>query len=248
MGDPSMSPASSNEAAAAPDFRIAGDFLCSVFNGQERGIVALFRKPDKVSHFAHLNRNGWYHDAAMRAMQLREHGNVYFATIAKRLATMRTGDEEPAPDATRHALRDVIGHCLYGVDQNPMAVELCKVSLWMEALEPGKPLNFLEHRIRLGNSLLGATPFLLDNGIPDAAFNPIEGDNPAVCRYYKKENRQCRSTLRNLDACEITPPTVECKIFARVVHCSSSPRYLSFPPSAERCRTGLRVNGYRRWC
>ncbi len=38
-----------------------------------------------------------------------------------------------------------------------MAVELCKVSLWLEALEPGKPLTFLDHHIQSGNSLLGAT-------------------------------------------------------------------------------------------
>jgi type II restriction/modification system DNA methylase subunit YeeA len=57
--------------------------------------------------------------------------------IAKRLASIRTGEEEPAPAALRHALRDVIGRCLYGVDINPMAVELCKFALWLEALEPG---------------------------------------------------------------------------------------------------------------
>ncbi len=62
---------------------------------------------------------------------------------------------EPAPAALRHALREVIGRCLYGVDVNPMAVELCKVSLWMEAVEPGKPLDFLDHHIKCGNSLLG---------------------------------------------------------------------------------------------
>ena len=74
---------------------------------------------------------------------------------------MRTGEEEPPPEARRKALRDVIGHCIYGVDINPMSVELCKVNLWMEAIEPGKPLSFLEHHIQCGNSLLGATPALL---------------------------------------------------------------------------------------
>jgi type II restriction/modification system DNA methylase subunit YeeA len=58
----------------------------------------------------------------------------------------------------QHALRDVIGHCLYGVDINPMAAELCRVSLWLEAIEPGKPLSFLDHHIRVGNALLGTTP------------------------------------------------------------------------------------------
>ena len=92
--------------------------------------------------------------------------------IAKRLAAVRTGDEEPAPEAYRQALRDVIGHCIFGVDINPMAVELCKINLWLESLEPGKPLSFLDHHIQCGNSLLGATPALLTDGIPDEAFTP----------------------------------------------------------------------------
>lgn len=109
--------------------------------------------------------------------------------IAKRLAFVRTGEEEPPPQAVRTALRDVIGHCVYGVDINPMAVELCKVALWMEALEPGKPLSFLEHHIQCGNSLLGATPALLDKGIPDEAFTAIEGDIKTRCSQLKKQNK-----------------------------------------------------------
>ncbi len=112
--------------------------------------------------------------------------------LAKHLASVRTGDDEPAPGAVRTALRDVIGHCIYGVDINPMAVELCKVSLWMEALEPGKPLSFLDHRIQCGNSLIGATPALLKHGIPDDAFKPIEGDDKTVCSEYRRQNKQKR--------------------------------------------------------
>jgi hypothetical protein len=119
--------------------------------------------------------------------------------MALRLASVRTGDEEASPEAVTEALRYVVGHCLYGVDLNPMAAELCKVSLWMEALEPGKPLSFLEHRIQVGNSLLGATPALLGAGIPDDAFKPIEGDDPAVCREFKKQNKQERES-QQLDA------------------------------------------------
>ena len=120
--------------------------------------------------------------------------------LAKHLASVRTGDDEPAPEAVRTALRDVIGHCIYGVDINPMAVELCKVSLWMEALEPGKPLSFLDHRIQCGNSLIGATPALLKDGIPDDAFKPIEGDDRAVCSEYRKHNKQEREGQQRLFA------------------------------------------------
>jgi type II restriction/modification system DNA methylase subunit YeeA len=52
-------------------------------------------------------------------------------------------------------VRDVIAHCIYGVDKNPLAVELCKVALWIESQVPGRPLTFLDHRIRCGDSLVG---------------------------------------------------------------------------------------------
>jgi hypothetical protein len=75
--------------------------------------------------------------------------------IARAVASVRSGEVEPSPEEVRRALRDVVVRCLYGVDLNPMAVELCRVALWLETLEPGKPLSFLDHHIRVGNSLLG---------------------------------------------------------------------------------------------
>ncbi len=113
--------------------------------------------------------------------------------MAKHLAAVQTGDPEPSPEATRAALRQVIGRCIYGVDINPMAVELCKVNLWLEALEPGKPLSFLDHRIQCGNSLLGATPALIEGGIPDDAFRQIEGDDREFCKSLRKQNKAERA-------------------------------------------------------
>ncbi len=109
--------------------------------------------------------------------------------LGKRLAMVRTGDMEPAPAERRRALRQVVSHCIYGVDVNPLAVELCKVALWLETLDPGRPLGFLDHRIKCGNSLLGATPALLSQGIPDDAFKPIEGDDKDYCSKAKKRNK-----------------------------------------------------------
>jgi hypothetical protein len=117
--------------------------------------------------------------------------------LARHLARVRAmamGESEPSPPAYQHALRDVISHCLYGVDINPMAAELCKVSLWLEALEPGKPLSFLDHHIRVGNSLLGTTPELMARGVPDDAFKPIEGDDPGVATAIRKRNKQQRTS------------------------------------------------------
>ena len=110
--------------------------------------------------------------------------------LAKHVAAARCGEDEPGPTFIRSALRDVIGRCVYGVDINPMAVELCKVSLWMEAVEPGKPLSFLDHHIQCGNSLLGTVPALISHGIPDDTFKPIEGDDPKLCTEYRKQNKR----------------------------------------------------------
>ena len=113
--------------------------------------------------------------------------------LARHLAGIRTGDDEPSPDATRAALRDVIGNCLYGVDLNPMAVELCKVSLWMEALEPGKPLSFLDAHIKCGNSLVGVGPDLDISEIPDNAFKPAFGDDKKTATALRKRNKRERT-------------------------------------------------------
>ncbi|TAK31179.1 MAG: restriction endonuclease, partial [Myxococcaceae bacterium] len=95
----------------------------------------------------------------------------------------------PSAAQYRHALRQVVGRCIYGVDLNPMAVELCKVSLWMEAVEPGLPLSFLDSHVQMGNALFGATPELLERGIPDTAWAPIEGDDRKVAAALKKRNK-----------------------------------------------------------
>ena len=77
--------------------------------------------------------------------------------IGKRLAEVRTGEPEPPERAYRHAPCAMSSPAACSrVDINDLAVELCKVSLWLEALEPGKPLSFLDHHILVGNSLFGS--------------------------------------------------------------------------------------------
>ncbi|WP_273165858.1 Eco57I restriction-modification methylase domain-containing protein [Actinomyces israelii] len=55
------------------------------------------------------------------------------------------------------ALREVVAHCLYGADINPMAVEMCKLSLWLVSLDTRLPFSFVDDKILTGNSLLGIT-------------------------------------------------------------------------------------------
>ena len=133
--------------------------------------------------------------------------------LARHLARVRAhaaGESEPSPLLYQHALRDVIGRCLYGVDMNPMAAELCRVSLWLEALEPGKPLSFLDHHIRVGNSLLGTTPELIEAGLPDEAFKPMQGDDRKVCSGLRKRNKAEReSGQRDMGYLMVAEPSAE---------------------------------------
>ena len=95
----------------------------------------------------------------------------------------------PSQDEFQHALREVVSHCIYGVDRNPMAVELCKVALWIESLEPGRPLTFLDSHIRCGDSLLGIFDInVLREGIPDEAFKAQPGDDKEAASYYRAKN------------------------------------------------------------
>lgn len=125
--------------------------------------------------------------------------------IARELAKIRSGEDEPSPEQFRPAVRDVIANCIYGVDLNPLAVDLCKLALWLEGHTKGKPLSFLDHKIKWGNSLIGAfSKEDLLRGIPDDAFNPVTGDERAVAQSLKRLNRQERRERENVGMGQIT--------------------------------------------
>ena len=63
--------------------------------------------------------------------------------LGKELAKLRTNQTEPSDKEVKRATRDVLQHCIYGVDLNPMATELAKVSLWINSCVEDMPLNFL---------------------------------------------------------------------------------------------------------
>ncbi|KEF34439.1 type II DNA modification enzyme [Deinococcus sp. RL] len=137
--------------------------------------------------------------------------------MGRRLAELEEETSQPSPAALRRATRTVIAHCIYGADINPMAVELAKVALWLESQDAGKPLAFLDHRLRVGNSLLGigrdgmlVTETLKDTsrtrtqdkrtevrllGLPDDAFAVLEGDDKKTVAELKKRNKQERKAL-----------------------------------------------------
>lgn len=126
--------------------------------------------------------------------------------LARHLATVRTGEVEPPPASVQQAFRDVASRCLYGIDINPMAVELAKVAIWLEAHVPGQPLTFLDHHLKVGNAILGVglDPQLIDwepptkgdptpkGGIPDAAFKALQGDDSSAASRLKSSNKERR--------------------------------------------------------
>ena len=101
----------------------------------------------------------------------------YISPLGERIDTIRntilanadernwTIDEEQLDD--RHIIRRmVLKRCIYGVDKNPMAVELAKVALWLHTFTVGAPLSFLDHHLRCGDSLFGSW---VNKGIDKAA-------------------------------------------------------------------------------
>jgi hypothetical protein len=73
--------------------------------------------------------------------------------------SLGTAEEELIPqnpdERGLYSLRIVVERCLYGVDRNPLAVEMAKLSLWLLTLQRNRPFTFLDHAIRCGDSLLG---------------------------------------------------------------------------------------------
>ena len=95
--------------------------------------------------------------------------------LGQKLAEIRSDSLYPDEQTIRQARRSVVQHCLYGVDLNPMAVELAKVSLWINSAVENKPLSFLDHRVKQGNSLIGTTPDLINEGVPVDAYETSKG-------------------------------------------------------------------------
>ena len=114
--------------------------------------------------------------------------------IGLEVARLRSTEEQPNPGAVRRGTRDAIRHCIYGVDKNPLAVELCKVALWLEAHVPGEPLNFLDHRIKNGDAIVGLGRMEdLERGIPTEAFQATGADDDKeLVKAVRKRNRDER--------------------------------------------------------
>ena len=121
-------------------------------------------------------------------------------TIAWYVCTLRTGEDNPASLDYREALREVIQKCIYAVDYNPDAVELCKVVLWIEGYCAGKPLSFLDHHIRCGNSVVGITDLnVLLEGVPNDAFTVAPVTTEATARLNSVKEKSNLKKIKRLN-------------------------------------------------
>lgn len=76
--------------------------------------------------------------------------------LTAELLPCRPDDEQFEPRLKALLRRHIVERCIYGVDLDPLAVELCRLALWIETLDRSLPFSFLDHKIKTGNALIGA--------------------------------------------------------------------------------------------
>ena len=145
-----------------------------------------------------------------------------------RAAAEREGGA-PTPADYRHALRDAVSRCIYGVDKNPMAIQLAKTALWLEAYSPDRPLSFVDHHLRVGDALLGVLdPKVLQRGIPDEAYTALSGDDKAVASALKKQNKADLKSWKNIAAGDwVTPASFAAQLVSADTLDDNTPEHLA---------------------
>lgn len=194
-----------------PSLSVAGEFELASVKGNDRKTSGSYYTPDSLVEtlldsaldpvLEHAQANGGA-DAILNLKVIDPAcGSGHFLLgaarrMAGKVAALRNPD---APDE-QAALRDVVSRCIYGVDRNPMAVELAKVALWIESVSPGQPLGFLDANIRCGDALLGVFDLdVLEEGVPDAAYKPLTGDDKAAAKYYLQQNKAAKKGQGQFD-------------------------------------------------
>ncbi len=110
--------------------------------------------------------------------------------LAEKLSEIR-GHPPDDLEARYQARHEVAARCLYGVDLNPMAVELAKLSVWIASAAKGRPLSFLDHHLKCGNALVGAPQDFLERGIPKEAYarEGVSKETAKALRFPRKPER-----------------------------------------------------------
>ena len=166
----------------------------------------------------HQRQDGWVPVDSDRILELKiadiACGSGAFLVAAARFLADRLAEawhrEEAVIGMTpreleTHAIRTVIATCLYGADINAMAVEMCKLSLWLVSLDPKLPFSFVDDKILHGNSLLGLTDVRqlkrqhIDPDAANAQQSLYEADVDGVLRQAARLRRQLANEVNDAD-------------------------------------------------
>lgn len=118
------------------------------------------------------------------------------------LPPVHPDDPDAEPRLKRRLKRFVVERCLYGVDINPLAVELAKLALWVETLDPDLPFGFLDHKLQYGNGLVGCWLDRVDD-YPLLAWDREGGDG--------KEGKESKALKESL---KVAKKQLEAQLFS----------------------------------
>ena len=110
-----------------------------------------------LQHHGRIERDG--ERALVRLLGIRDNNdrtNDGEPLLGEELIPCRPDDDSFEPRLKALLRRHVVERCIYAVDLDPLAVELCRLSLWIETMDRTLPFGFLDHKIKCGNSLIGA--------------------------------------------------------------------------------------------
>ena len=109
---------------------------------------------DSLQHHDRIEPDG--ERALVHLLGIRNEGDAETNRLADELIPCRPDDDEFESRLKAVLRRYVVERCIYAVDRDPLAVELCRLSLWIETMDRSLPFGFLDHKIKCGNALIGA--------------------------------------------------------------------------------------------
>jgi hypothetical protein len=125
-------------------------------------------------------------------------GHFLLAAARRLAAHLARASSNGTPTAAeyRAALRKVVAKCIFGVDRNPMALELARMALWLEAMTTNAPLTFVDHHLLCGDALIGLVDLaVLNDGVASEAYEAVDGDDSDVAKRLTKKNRDALKTI-----------------------------------------------------
>ena len=217
---------------------------------------AYYTPPELVNELIRSTLEPVIHDrieAAGDAVSAREHallsmtvcdpacgsGNFLLAAARRMglaLARVRTGADSPAPEAIHQAVNEVIQHCIYGVDNDPLASAICQAALWLECADRQLTLRNLDHHVKHGDALLGVFDLTtLREGIPDGAYIPLTGDDKPFAATLRKQNKHEQEAVRQTALPELAPGRealqAACDVWTSAFHIPKKAAYAELVPT-----------------